>query len=327
MLAAPGSTSLPEIEQPDYPPGLRAAGIEIVVPMAFEDRVLGWILLGEKRSERRYIEQDVELLGAVAGETGIALERIHLVQKVAEEALAREQLGEINRLKTDFLSRVSHDLRTPLTSIIWSTQNLIDGVIGEPNARQREYLEAIKSSAGHLTRLVHNLLEISRLELGSRPPQLAPTHLERVMEEAVAELKPVANARKIDFAVRVESGLPPIRADREKVMQILCNLIENAIRYSPDAGTIEIAAERAGGGAQRVTVRDHGPGISSGEEESIFERFRQGKASPYTGGGGFGIGLYVVRSFVTLFGGAVTAANHPEGGAEFVCTFPEWPAR
>jgi signal transduction histidine kinase len=324
LLAAPNSTSLPEIEEADYPPDLSAAGIDLAVPITFDERRLGWILLGEKLSERRYIEQDIELLGAVATEAAITLERIQLVQKVAEEALAREKLDEINRLKTDFLSRVSHDLRTPLTSIAWSTQNLIDGVLGEPNPRQREYLNAVKSSADHLTRLVHNILEISRLELGTRPPEFAPMRLDRIVGEATAELKPLAEGREILFDVRLEAGLPSIRADRDKMLQVLINLIDNAIKYSPDGGRVEIAGRRLGDGVVSLTVRDHGPGIADGEEESIFDRFKQGTPSPHSGGGGFGIGLHVVRSFVQLFGGTVTVRNHPGGGAEFACAFREW---
>ena len=137
-IVAPNSTSLPEVENPDFPPALREAGLRILVPLASEGRPLGWVLLGERRNERRYVEQDLELIGGVAEEAAVALERIRLVQQVAEEAIARQRLDEIDRLKSDFLSRVSHDLRTPITSITWSVQNLLDGVVGPLSDRQRE---------------------------------------------------------------------------------------------------------------------------------------------------------------------------------------------
>jgi signal transduction histidine kinase len=326
-ILAPNSTSLPEVENPDFPPALSEAGLRILVPLSLEGRSLGWVLLGERRTERRYVEQDLELIGGVAEEAAIALDRIRLVHQVAEESIARQRLDEIDRLKSDFLSRVSHDLRTPITSITWSVQNLLDGVVGPLSDRQREYLDAVRTSSGHLARLVNNLVEISRLELSRGKVDLEPVSLAEVLDETLAGLRPIAIQREIRFERMVPPALPAVRGNRDKLIEILANLIENALRYSPDGGAIEIAVDRTDGACQRISVRDHGPGFAPGEDEIIFERFKQGRPSPYIQRGGFGLGLYVVRQFLQLMGGTVSAANHPEGGAVLTCVLPEWDAR
>jgi signal transduction histidine kinase len=325
-IVAPNSTSLPEIENRDFPAALREAGLRILVPLAVEGRALGWILLGERRSERRYVEQDLELIEGVAEEAAVALERIRLVQQVAEEAIARQRLGEIDRLKSDFLARASHDLRTPITSITWSVQNLLDGVVGPLSDRQREYLDAVRTSSGQLARLVNNLVEISRLELSRGRIEIEPVDLAGALAETLAGLKPVAVRRGIRIERCVAPELTPVSGNRDKLLEILANLIENALRYSPDGGTVEVTIDRGIGPSQRFSVRDHGPGVADGEEEIIFERFKQGRPSPHVQRGGFGLGLYVVRQFVELMGGAVSAVNHPNGGAVFTCTLLDWDA-
>jgi signal transduction histidine kinase len=325
-IVATNSTSLPEIENPEFPALIREGGLRILVPLVVEGRALGWILLGERRTERRYVEQDLELIGGVAAEAAVALERIRLVQQIAEEAIARQRLDEIDRLKSDFLSGISHDLRTPITSITWSVQNLLDGVVGPLSDRQREYLDTVRTSSRQLARLVNNLVEISRLELAQGRIEIEPVDLAGALEETLTGLKPVATRREIRFERHLPPDLPPVRGNRDKLLEVLANLVENALRYTPDSGTIEITVDRGNGSHQRCSVRDHGPGIAAGEESIIFERFKQGRPSPFVHRGGFGLGLYVVRQFVELMGGSVDVANHPDGGAVFTCALLDWDA-
>ena len=332
--ALPNSTSLPELERADFPAELAAAGFQLVAPLTAEGNALGWVLLGEKRSERRYVREDLELLEGAAAEAGPVLERIRLVQRVAEEASERRRLDELDRLKSDFLSRVAHDLRTPITSIRWSAQNLLDGVPVPPAPRQREGLEAIKTSTGQLNRLVTNLLEISRLELGAHAVELAPVDVAEVLRETLVSLRPQASARGLRLELQAGGegaaaapAVPPARASREKLYEVAANLVENAIKYSPPGAAVEITVEPAGPGRQRFVVRDHGPGVPEEDRERVFERFRQGRPSPYASQGGFGLGLYVVRSFMELMHGTVSAGNHPGGGAQFTCTLSDWAPR
>jgi signal transduction histidine kinase len=318
-IAAPGATSLPEIERQEFPEELRREGIQLAVPLAAHAAPLGWLLLGEKQTERRYVEEDLRLLEGTATEAAIALERIRLVQQVADEGNARRRLGEIDRLKSDFLSRVAHDLRTPITSVGWSTQNLLDGLAGAPTEQQREVLETVRSSTRQLERLVNNLLEISRLELSTSRVQLGPVDLAAVVGETIRALKPLAARRGIGLELRAGAGLEPVWGDRDKLLEVAANLIENAIKYAPPNTPVEIALTPGEAGRVHLEVRDHGPGIAPGESEIIFERFCQGRPSPHAESGGFGLGLYIVRSFLEAMGGTVRVENHPEGGARFVC--------
>jgi signal transduction histidine kinase len=323
-IAAPDSTSLPEAEEPAFPPELREPGLRIVMPLSTHGRALGWMLLAERDNERRYVEQDLAFVEAAAAEGAVALERILLVQSIAEEAFARQRLDEIDRLKSDFLSRVSHDLRTPITSISWSVQNLLDGVTGPLGERQREYLEGVRASSRQLARLVNNLVEISRLELSRGRVEIEPVKLADPVAEALEGLRPIALARGVRFQLDAPGGLGPVRGNRDKLIELVANLVENALHYSPGGAAIEISLARLDGGRQELRIRDHGPGIAPGEEELIFERYRQGRPSPCVQKSGFGLGLYVVREFLALMNGSVAAENHPAGGAVFACTFEEW---
>lgn len=323
-LAVPNATSMPEVEVSDFPPELMHVGIRLVQPLAAYGHFHGLVLLGEKRSERRYIEEDLTLLAGVAETASETLEHLNLAQRIAEQRHVQERLDAIDRMKSDFLSRVAHDLRTPVTSIDWSARNLLDGLAGPLDQAQRTYLQAILTSAVHLDRLVTNLLEISRLEDGSATIELEPVGLARVAEEAMAGLLPIAGAKDVRFLRRLNGRFGPVSADRKKLVQVLVNLLENAIRYAPPRSEIEVEMERLRDHHQKLTVRDAGPGIPPGDEERIFERFLQGEPSPHGHPDGFGLGLFVVRAYVEAFSGSVRAANRPEGGAEFTVVLPEW---
>lgn len=323
-IAAPNSTSLPEMETRDFPEALRQAGVRVALPLLVEERCVGAIVVGEKISERRFVEEDLKLLYAVRSETGAAIERVELVQRAAGEALARKELEELERMKSDFFSRVAHDLRTPLTSIRWTVQNMLDGVAGSPDPGHVPHLKAIHAAANQLSRLVDNLLDWSRLEHPPAAIELGPVDLPVVVEEARQMVAPIAAARNVRFETRVVSSPPPIRGNRDRVREILVNLLENAVRYSPDAGLVEISVELCASGRVAIGVRDHGPGLAPEDGERIFKRFGQGRPSPYSRQGGFGLGLYVARSYLDLMNGTIHAGNDPEGGARFTCALSRW---
>jgi signal transduction histidine kinase len=323
LVASPRSTSLSELEDPGFPTRFFDAGFQVAQTLPVKDDCSGLIVLSQKQSERRYVEEDLDFLSTAAAEAARVLERLCLVQERAAEAMERSRLDEMDRLKSDFLSQVAHDLRTPLTSIRWSSQNLIDGIAGEPTEEQRDYLNAIDASAGHLSRLVNNLLEISRLESGRAHFDLAPVDLEKVIQSSVTAHLPQARSRQIEIRVVPEDDVARVRANEEKLIEVVNNLLGNAVKFAPSQSAVEITLG-PDGEQQRFVVRDHGPGIPEEELEAIFERFRQGKASQDTTKEGFGLGLFVVKSFVELMNGRVWAENHPEGGARFVCLLPKW---
>jgi len=321
LLAAPDVTSLPELESEDFPSALAEMGFVLIQPVPADRLLAGALLLGPKETQWRYVEPDLLFLADLARATGDALGRIALVRRVAEEAIERRRLDELNRLKSDFLSRVSHDLRTPLTSIAWSTQNLLDGLAGPIEADQKEYLETVRTSAAHLNRMVANLLEISRLELARTSLEVDAVDLEAVLRETASMLRPILEAKNVTLRIQTSpETIPPVRADRGKLLEVAMNLLDNAVKYTPPGTEIEVRIGAFEDGRPGFLVRDRGPGLDPTLHPRLFHAFQQGAESPYSSQHGFGLGLYISRTYVDLFGGSLEAANHPEGGAEFVCS-------
>jgi signal transduction histidine kinase len=228
-------------------------------------------------------------------------------------------------MKTDFLSRVAHDLRTPLASISWSTANLIDGVAGPISPPQKEYLGSIRTSAAHLNRMVTNLLEISRMELASETLELEPVDLRLVLEETVTAIRPLAEEKRVSLRIKADDDSLRAMGHRGKLLEVALNLVDNAIEYSPPDSAIIIHAHRVDDGHVGFSVRDHGPGFDLQIQKKLFHRFQQAAESPYGSRHGFGLGLFIVKSYMDLMKGTVTARNHPEGGAVFSCTLPAPP--
>jgi len=298
--AEPGSTDSSRIESHGFPASLSEAGFRVAVPLETAPSAEGVILIGPRRSGRRLVRPDLAFVSAVAASLRLAVARMRLVQE-AERA----------QIKDRFFSRVAHDLRTPLTSIGWTVRNLFDGLAGDLTGPQRDYLAGLRISAEYLERLVENLLEMGRLDRGQVSLDPVPQDLRPALETAAATVRPIAAAR--DIRVELHATGPVLAVtDHDKTVEIAVNLLENAVRYSPDGAVVRIATESAPPG---FSVSDAGPGFPEGGTERLFSRFEQGVPSPHSGEQGFGLGLYIVASYVRLLGGTVSAANRPEGGA------------
>ncbi len=322
--ARPQSTCDPGLEAQGLPADVDDPAVRVIQPIVRGGRCLGLILLGERASGRRWVEEDLSLLERGAAEAAAALDRVGLVRRVAEEGVARRALDELNRLKTDFLLRAAHDLRTPIAAIRWSADNLLDGVCGEVNPAQRETLDSVRAASRHLARLVSNLVEAGRLESGEVRLRSAPVRLDGVVAEALKGLAPLARERRVTFDVRLDRDAGRIRGDGERLVEVVVNLVENALKYAPPGTAVEGRVDRDDSGGARLSVRDHGPGIDPADADALFERFRRGRASPHSSEKGLGLGLHIVRSYVTLMGGRVAAGNHATGGAEFTVVLPRF---
>jgi signal transduction histidine kinase len=320
-FALPGTTNLPAVETAPLPKELSEAGIVLYQCHAGPSLTL-WLFVGPKRSGRRYVEVDVRLIQDLAVLAGEVMERLFWIQAATEEALERTRLAELDRMKNEFLSRVAHDLRTPLSSITWSAENLIDGVDGGDASTRARYLRSIKVSASHLNHLVHNLLELSRLEKGASHLELETLSLQDVVHRGVLALLPLAEEKGVTFDVQCDAEPVHVQADPGKLLEVVLNLFDNALKYSPQGSRIEIRVERAAGDRACFIVRDLGPGLGSLAPADLFQRYRQGAPSPHASQEGFGLGLHVVKTFLDLMGGTVTARTHPEGGAEFTASLP-----
>jgi signal transduction histidine kinase len=226
-----------------------------------------------------------------------------------------EELAETDRLRRDFVANVSHELRTPIAALQAVLENAVEGV-SEPDPAT---LNTMLAQTRRLGRLVTQLLDLSRLEAGEQPFDIRPFKLRDVLEGAALETRLHAPP---DVAFSIDAdGEPVVAGDPERVQQVVMNVLENAVRYSPRPGVIAMRATREDGRV-RLEVSDDGPGIDTGELEQVFERFHSGDGAPRGGGSGAGLGLAISRWIVELHGGTIHAEQGDERGARIVVTLP-----
>jgi two-component system sensor histidine kinase KdpD len=250
--------------------------------------------------------EQLHLLETFANQTALAIERAAL----AEEAQAVQLRMETERLRSSLLSSVSHDLRTPLAVITGSASTLLESRGALEATVQEDLLQTIREEAERLNRLVHNLLEMTRLESGVevRKEWYA---VEEVVGAALSRLEMALRGRPVHTDVSKDLSLVPM--DDVLVEQVFINLLENATKYTPAGTEIDIRAW-AEDGRLMVEVADRGPGLGPGEESRIFEKFYRA-APPESRGAG--LGLTICRAIVEAHGGRIWAQNRPDGGAAF----------
>jgi two-component system, OmpR family, sensor histidine kinase KdpD len=289
-------------------PGAKA----LYLPLAASRGPIG--VLGVRPADAHVLEtpEQVHQLETFANQIALALDRGLL----AEEAHAAQVRVETEKLRSSLLSSVSHDLRTPLAAITGASSSLLETGDRLDVETRRELLETIGDEANRLSRLVHDLLEMSRLESGAVKAHMEWHPLEEIIGAALAHVGKTHRERKI--LTRLPENLPMVSVDDVLIEQVLVNLLDNAAKYSPSHTSIEVAARREDD-AIVVEVADRGPGLHAEDLERVFEKFYRGKR-PH--GRGAGLGLAICRGFVEAHGGRIWATNRREGGAMFCFTLP-----
>jgi two-component system sensor histidine kinase KdpD len=284
----------------------------LLVPVRVEERRIGALLLAHDSGT--FAGSEDRLLSAAAGQIGLAVERDRLHQAATEAEILRRT----DKLRATLLSAVSHDLRTPLATIMASAGSLRQQDVQWTEEERQGFAQAIEEEADHLNHLVGNLLDISRIEGGSLKPQMSWHEFGTLVEDVVDRLRPVTRERRLH--VNVPNDLPALRLDPVEIGQVLYNLVENAAKYSPPDTEIAVDARRDGG-VVRVQVSDRGPGIPAASLPYLFEPFYRvidGKPRPQ----GLGLGLAIVKGLVEAHGGRVWAENRAGSGARFTFTLP-----
>jgi signal transduction histidine kinase len=237
---------------------------------------------------------------------------------------ANEQLKELDRLKDDFISTVTHELRTPLTSIRAFSEILCDNPDLD-DSRQNQFLTIILKESERLTRLINQVLDLSKIESGKMVWTLSEIDLTEVIKEALTATGQLFQEKNIQVELDLPERMPLILADRDRIMQVLLNLLSNAMKFcNSQAGWVEIRLHVKAGFAQ-VDVSDNGPGIRSKDQELIFEKFRQVGDTLTEKPQGTGLGLPICRQIITHFGGKLWVKSEPEHGATFSFTLPLQP--
>lgn len=233
---------------------------------------------------------------------------------------ANERLKELDRLKDEFLSTVTHELRTPLTSIRALTEVLHDNPDIELEQRQ-EFLGLVITESERLTRLINQVLDMAKIEAGEIDWQVGPMDLGAALEQAAAATARLFHERGITLSVTIPHGLPPVRGDHDRLVQVAVNLLSNAAKFTPAGGRAALSAA-ADGDHLRVSVTDSGPGIAPEHQAIVFERFRQVGDTMTDKPQGTGLGLAICKRIVEHLGGRIWVDSAPGSGATFAFTVP-----
>ncbi|MDO8557989.1 MAG: HAMP domain-containing sensor histidine kinase [bacterium] len=233
-----------------------------------------------------------------------------------------ERIAQASRMKTEFISIASHQLRTPLSSLKWSLNLLTGPNLGAVTEKQLDYLTIIKESNERMIRLVNDLLEVSRIEQGRiilNPQEFA---LEDLVQTVINELSGFANSNNVKIFYHKETGLPKVYADPQKIGFVSQNLIDNAIKYTKGRGNVEVRIERMGRDKLRVTVQDEGIGIPKSQQAKVFQKFfRSDNVLKYQTEGS-GLGLFIAKAIVEAVNGEVGFSSTEGKGSMFWFSIP-----
>jgi signal transduction histidine kinase len=232
-----------------------------------------------------------------------------------------EVLQGVDRMKDQFLSILSHELRTPINAIMGFGSVLDDGVLGPLSPAQHDYLKKMLSGAEVLLALVSDLLDVSRIAAGKFSLEPQAMQLETIIQDTLGHLGPLADQKRQRLHPRLDSPLPELEADGQRISQVLTNLVNNAIKYSPVGTDIEVSA-RVDGRSVRVEVTDHGEGIAEEDIPKLFQRFVQLDQGNTRRAGGTGLGLSISKTLVQAHGGEIGVTSELGRGSTFWFTLP-----
>ncbi len=245
------------------------------------------------------------------------------LNKELSETNAR--LLELDTMKSEFLSTVNHELRTPLTSIIGYSSLLLGGIHGDINKKQTQYIEAILNKGKHQLNIINDFLDLSKLESGRMPIKLEPVPITTIINDVINDEMPLLNSKQHELAVDVADDVDYICADKGRLRQILLNLLNNAIKFTPEKGNIIIKVGKAdsAGDMVKISVIDNGIGIMEGDMDKLFKRFVQIDQTDSRNFEGTGLGLAIVKEMVELMGGTVDVVSEYGKGTTFNILFPK----
>ena len=231
------------------------------------------------------------------------------------------KLKMVDKMKSDFFSSMSHELRTPLTSIKEGISLLQDGVGGTITEKQKRLLAILSEESKRLIDLVNSLLDLSKMEAGMMTYTFEQGSIAPLIGRATTEIIPLTEAKKIALEKGIDEKLPVIRMDREKILQVLRNLIGNAVKFTPEGGEVRVSARLVHREVE-VSVSDTGPGITKENLTTIFEKFHQAPLRNSDRVKGTGLGLAIVRHVIAAHGGRVWAESEPGHGSSFIFVLP-----
>jgi len=311
----------------------------LMIPVGYQERRLAVLVLA---TSSVLDDSDRLFLDRLAAQLGVALHNLSQysdLKLLAEQLRASSdviatknlQLEEASRMKSEFLANMSHELRTPLNAIIGFSEVLRDGLMGELSPQQKEYVNDIFTSGGHLLSLINDILDLSKVEAGKMTLELEPLPAATLVQAGLQVVREKAMANHLRLTVEVASDLGEVWLDARKVKQILYNLLSNAVKFTPEGGEVHVTARRVareavpGGGFAHyleLAVRDTGIGISAEDQVRLFQPFTQIDSTLSRRHEGTGLGLAMVKHLTELHGGLVALQSTPGQGSTFTVWLP-----
>ena len=297
----------------------------LCVPIKIESRVVA-VLNAESRWPNAFDEADVATLETLSAQIGVALRNSFLLEEIRKNAAelehANRELKRMEELRADFVSMLVHDLRTPMTGILGSSEIIEEMLQGEIDERMMNLVHIIPRESRRMIDLINNILDFYRIE--SAGINVAPARLEtaELFREAVEGAKVIADKQRIALRVELEPDLPPLYGDEPKLLQVFSNLIGNALKFTAEGGTVTVFSAGVADGMVKMGVRDTGSGIPPDELPAIFEKFKTVRAGRKTKVRGSGLGLYIARAIVKAHGGELTVESELGRGSTFYFTVP-----
>ncbi len=269
---------------------------------------------------RRLADGDLETRVEAGGPVEIAtLGKAFNEMAVSLERDARER-DRVEQMKDDFVLTVSHELRTPVT-VVKGFSEMLTAQPRALNARQREAAEVIADSASQLQTMINDLLDLARSDAGKLRIDAEPTPVDSLAQMVGRQMRPNFEEKKQRLTVNVDKDLPEVQADRDRIAQVLANLLTNAYKYAPEGARVRLSASRVGEEVE-FAVSDNGPGLGKEELDHVFERFWRAQSGETQAVGGTGLGLAIAKSLIELHGGAISATSTPGKGATFRFVLP-----
>ncbi len=299
----------------------RRWGVSVVFGAKSEEGgILSLLALGPKKSGTRYSVEDIDLLNFISINSGLAHERILLQKRLTFEHEERERLEEISRMKTYFVSSVSHDLKTPLTTIRMYTEALKEGR-KFPASRFQNYLDTIHGESRRLTRLIDNVLDVAKAERGNITFRMEPEELDGIVKETVELMNYEILKGKCRLTTKLNLKHRQILADRDAVIEALGNMVSNSVEYSLRKKNLTVRTFSKGE-YSCVSVKDSGIGIPKDDLPRVFEPFFRAKNSTSVRPGGTGLGLSVVKNVMDAHHGHIEIESEPGYGTKITLLFP-----
>ena len=279
----------------------------IAVPLRVGGKVSGGLVLCWSESDRRYSEEDVPLIEELARRASLAVDNARLFHEATQATRARDEM----------LSVVAHDLRNPLNTIFMGSSAMIEDIT-EPDSSIGKHARIVKRAAERMNRLIQDLLDIRRTESGTLSVELRDESVVALMSEAMEMLRPLATAAAVELLSEIGENVSTVSADSSRLLQVLSNLVGNAIKFTPRGGSIAVRVELLGD-ELRFAVSDSGPGIAPDQVPHIFGRFWQANRKDRRG---IGLGLAIAKGIVEVHGGRIWVESTFGEGSQFYFTIP-----